>query len=791
MTVSHKEIETFRVTFALFGAPFFWELCGFSVVEKFVHWRRELRHATLCMPFFAVYTMPYPTSPAFDTGSWPGHARAEYGQARVRWIIAALFVLYGLTVIGVAHVARNAGLLSLASLDQIVASGARLSWLFTVQTVLAISLWFWVRERPTQLRLRRVLAMANDYGFLCVALVFCGKVALPAFAAVLWVTVGYGLRYGVRALVLGAGLAYAAIAAAVAANPYLRSEPFIVLTVLLSVTVVPAYLVQLLSRLTRTTAQLVEANRAKSRFIATMNHELRNPLNSIVGMSALLRATRQTDEQTEYANVIQASAQALTAIVQDVLDLAAVEAGKIAIKAEPFHLHRLLDALRVIHEPAARAKGLILVLDVETSLAPCYVGDGGRVSQILGNLIGNAIKFTDEGRILVRCRADWGRDGHAGFSVDVEDTGIGIAPEHQARIFEPFEQAAPVTTRAQGGTGLGIPIARSLARAMGGDVELQARRGGGSVFRVCLPLPVGSVVADVQAPANVVNMHDLFGRHRRDVRPLRILAVEDIAANRLLLERLLQRAGHQVIVASDAGAGLDLLAESDVDLVLADLHMPGMDGTDFIKHLRVQEAGRARRTPVVVISGDSTTESVRDALAAGADDFLSKPLHPDRLLAAVAAFSPKPLRDVAAVTPMPMNALAQLRDGGLSEAFLARYQRMVIEDMRALVHDLQRALFTQDAPAAAALARDLQELAIAIDAPSLAEQAQQLVDAREPRLPVAFGERVARIDEAITALAVDRLRSVHGAPVQELIERLGAAARIAEVSGKTPGGIGP
>ena len=493
------------------------------------------------------------------------------------------------------------------------------------------------------------------------------------------------------------------------------------------------------------------ANRAKSRFLAMVSHEIRTPLNGIFGMADLLLDTRLTPEQATYARAVKSSSEALAALIEDVLDFSKIEAGRLELEFAPFALRPLTEEVIELLAPRAHAKGLEIAAFVADTAAGRFIGDRARLRQILLNLVGNAVKFTEAGGVAVEVEGT----PNGALTFRIRDTGIGIAPEVQARIFEEFEQAEGGTGRRFGGTGLGLAITKRLVAAMGGVILLDSAPGRGATFTCTIALPpvdgvdtdttpnlAGKTVlivapgpfegpllarqlsawgATVQTVTSVaaaegplatetfdaVIVDGAIGRaefermgglprpsesravvlisprerdelpaHRNAgyaylVKPVRaaslaarvgaarpaitptmqprrpaygsslaVLVAEDNEINALLARHLMTRLGHRPVMAATGSEAVDafvaaLDSQTPFDLVLIDLHMPGMDGIEAARRMRAAEPD-GRRTPIIALTADADPE-MRDAcLAAGMDGFVTKPLDRDRLNGALA-----------------------------------------------------------------------------------------------------------------------------------------------------------
>jgi len=370
------------------------------------------------------------------------------------------------------------------------------------------------------------------------------------------------------------------------------------------------------------------ANRAKSAFLANTSHELRTPLNQLLGMTQLARGAGNDEaRRDQYLDQIVDSAKTLAAIVSDILDLSRIEAGKLDVEQAPFDLDALLESVRRTHAPQAMARSLTLALHLDHGFG-LVLGDAQRVRQILGNFLGNALKFTRTGGIEIHAmRLDGER-----VRLEVRDTGPGIAPEIQARLFQPFTQADDSTTRRFGGTGLGLSICHELAQLMGGRVGLHSTPGEGSCFWVELPLPTAEHDATISA----------FGADDFSVRGAHVLMVDDNEINMMVAVAQLEQFGARVGQAIDGQQAIDAVAAADAagdpyDLVMMDLQMPGKSGYEVARELRLRYD--AQVLPIVAYTAAVLVTERDAALAAGMNDFLPKPTETDRLRQMVARWA--------------------------------------------------------------------------------------------------------------------------------------------------------
>ena len=358
------------------------------------------------------------------------------------------------------------------------------------------------------------------------------------------------------------------------------------------------------------------ANRAKSEFLASMSHELRTPLNAVLGYAQLLTVQGGLSaRQARGLDTIHKSGQHLLALINDILDLARIEAGRTELNPEPVNLTDFLQAVVNLMQVKASEKCLDFVFDAQGRLPQAVLADERRLRQVLLNLLGNAIKFTDSGRVTLRASAEPEGPAQVLLHLDVEDTGVGMRPEDLERIFKPFEQVGDVQRRS-GGTGLGLAITRALVDDMGGQVQVSSQFGRGTRFRVGLPLPVVQSAED--APGTVPGVMRYQGP------PRRVLVVDDVAANRALMCDFLTDAGFEVAQASDGSQMLAAARSFRPDLIVMDSVMPSVNGIEATRRLR-RDADLAA-VPVIAVSASATAEHRAACLQAGVNVFLTKPV---------------------------------------------------------------------------------------------------------------------------------------------------------------------
>ena len=621
--------------------------------------------------------------------------------------------------------------------------------------VIAVGIIIAICIRPQKNVVRRIIGMLADNGGATYYVWLAGENGALMIAVYLFVAFGNGARYGPRYLFGSAILSSVGFLAAILFVPYWqlhRAEGF---ELLVALVILPLYVIKFLQQREKEKARAQEANRAKTTFLANMSHEIRTPLNGIVGVVDLFQATVLSAQQTELVRLMRHSVSVLRSLVDDVLDISKIESGRLSIEVAPFDLHAMLNGLVQLLRPHAQAKGLVLRAVVDPMLDYRLQGDSHHVRQVLLNLLGNAIKFTERGEVTLSVEQVKETAEGVTARFEVRDTGIGIPEPALPRIFERFVQADDSTTRRFGGSGLGTTIAKQLIELMGGTIGVRSKVGEGSTFWFELPLlrvvpaadaPVETVVAHdeitllvgdtsavdqvrplveavggryeilssssgvgrkieamIEAGANIraivvaadvdtacsafnaaaqrlgdrpvalvhiaqeplsvvdvarirsirdactlgpgvvpraftnavhaatatggrdsaeiINLADVFKQQRT---PLRVLVAEDNATNQVIIGKLLEHAGHTVILAVDGEEALDVYEQEKPDIAILDYNMPERTGVEVIKAIRVMEP-TGERLPAILLSASVTTEARDRAKAAGADEFMGKP----------------------------------------------------------------------------------------------------------------------------------------------------------------------
>ena len=486
--------------------------------------------------------------------------------------------------------------------------------------------------------MRRFIGMIADNGVTSFCLIQTGEPGAVIIGVYLFITFGNGFRYGRTYLHACQIMSLVGFTLVVTMSDFWRQEMSLSIGIAISIIVLPFYVGVLAERINEAKKRADEANQAKGRFVANVSHEMRTPLNGVIAMADVLRETKLDESQREIVETLGTSANLLLAQIEDVLDLAKIEAGRIQIENRPFDLAKLVGGTIKVVLPQARMRGLAMDTRISPDAARWFVGDSHHLGQVLLNLLANAVKFTERGRIEVKAMIVAQDQCQARVRIEVTDTGIGIPPEKLSAIFEPFTQADDSITRVYGGTGLGTTIARQLVGLMHGQIGVQSVVGEGSSFWLELPLELSEeFVADPASESNY------FGRRSAEtsilisqrpanvtkLRGARILLAEDNPTNQRVAQLILESGGHRVTIVNNGEAALDALEHASFDLALFDLSMPVVSGLEALKLYRFSTPNPI---PVLILSANVTTEIIAECQRVGAAEFVAKPIRAANLL---------------------------------------------------------------------------------------------------------------------------------------------------------------
>ena len=375
--------------------------------------------------------------------------------------------------------------------------------------------------------------------------------------------------------------------------------------------------------------------RSQTSLLANVSHEIRTPMNAVVGLTGLLLREETTSRQRDYLKTIRASGEHLLTLINDVLDFSKIEAGPIELETHPFDLQACVQECVDLLALSAENKKLAVAAIFDSKLQRHVVGDAGRLRQGVGNLLGNAIKFTDQGEVIVEVRSSDKGDDEVELELAVIDTGIGISDEQAKRLFKPFTQADASTTRRYGGTGLGLAISRRLCEAMGGTLRLESKLGVGSTFTAVLNVKRAETPTDEQ-PLSSSHEVPLI---TDDGTSLRVLVVEDNRINQVVAVMMLEKLGCRADVACDGREALDALERQQYDVVFMDVHMPNMDGLTASRRIREQWSAESRPR-IIAMTANALAQDRVACMEAGMDDYLMKPVSFDALIEHLAECTP-------------------------------------------------------------------------------------------------------------------------------------------------------
>jgi len=495
--------------------------------------------------------------------------------------------------------------------------------------VFSVIWYIWVKRTPFQWPARRYISLFTDMAIITTAFHILGKNSAIGYPLFLWVIVGNGIRYGQRYLMAGILLGVVGFASIVQYAPFWRDNTELSIGLLAGAIILPLFFLKVLRRLQILRQLEIELDRsrqvdqAKDKFLSTMSHELRTPINAIMGVTESLVDNACNSAQKEKLQIINRSVESLLHTITGVLDYSEISNHRLVLDSRPFDLQQALQEIQKLMAPAATEKGLKLHFEYHDDLPRFFDGDPNRICQIVFNLVGNAIKFTQNGQVTISCQIAE-NDGAATINLTVTDTGIGVAEDCCESIFEHFEQVDGSNTRQFEGVGLGLTISRKLAQLMGGDVTVASEVGVGSSFtariqlKECLqPAPVGPSV-----PEALPN----YG--------MRALVAEDNKFNQVVIVAMLKKIGITCVVADDGRQAVDLISQQNFDLVFMDIRMPIMNGYDATETIRARNDGQAE-IPILAVTGETTQAGIAKCMAVGMNLFMSKPVKLSTLIESI------------------------------------------------------------------------------------------------------------------------------------------------------------
>ncbi len=594
----------------------------------------------------------------------------------------------------------------------------------SVSALLLLHLAFFHQPLP----LRRLVGIINDASGITFGMLYAGELGVTIYLFYLWISFGNGFRFGRHYLYAALVASLIGFSVVLLTVDYWQLHRTLGIGLWFGMILVGMYFSTLVARLTKALQHEEAVNLAKRRFISSVSHELRTPLNAIIGMANLLQSTELNHEQEEMVSSLDNASHLMLGLIEDVLDFSKIEAGKLLIEEIDFDLPRLIIGTVDIFKYQAAARGLELRVQIDPAAPSALRGDPGHLRQVLVNLISNAVKFTEKGQVVLRinCLSEVTREVRLRFAV--EDTGIGIPLEAQAKVFESFTQADNSTSRRYGGTGLGTTISRELVELMGGQLGLSSEVGVGSTFWFEL-----SLKTQLAQPASTPRSLDSNSRSNISATPpvlpgtaqeeiarpvtadavvprYRLLVAEDNPVNRTVIQKILERAGHHCHLVDNGDEALDAMEQQDFDAVIVDMNMPVMNGIDATRAIRVLQ-GPNRQVPIIMLSADVTADTKAEALAVGVDQFLPKPIQITVLLdcldVLVGQYGRRQLQGIARVNLAPVPAkhpvahdgailnyatLAELEAIGRDSRFVDDLISGFVEDTGALMQRCEYAL---------------------------------------------------------------------------------------------------
>jgi two-component system sensor histidine kinase RpfC len=479
-----------------------------------------------------------------------------------------------------------------------------------------------ILRRPGRIP-RRYIVTFMDIVYVTISSLMVGESDSPFYLLYILIFISQGGRFGRPYLFASAAFSTISYALVCWLDPEFSTHALESTFKLLALIVLPLYLDAMLKTIQRARQAADAANESKSRFLATMSHEIRTPMSGAIGMINLLRTTELNDDQRVYVNGLSTSANRLHMLINDILDFSKIESGKLSLEERCFSIEDTLQEVSIVLSPLAKQKHINFKYEIDQAVPKNLLGDSYRLCQILLNLTGNAIKFTEQGGVTIKAKIN---NASQSLRMEIIDTGIGIEEEQLSHIFDSFTQADSSTTRRFGGTGLGTTIARELVRMMDGEIGASSIPTKGSTFWFEIPLKLAK-------PENIRTnqVENTFNKALSpDTHIRNILLAEDSEINALFISTTLMDAGHNVEIVDNGKLALERLRNKHYDIVFMDMHMPVMDGITATRIWRAEE-GSNNSIPIIALTANISEDDRLACLQAGMNEFLSKPVRPERI----------------------------------------------------------------------------------------------------------------------------------------------------------------
>ena len=517
-----------------------------------------------------------------------------------------------------------------------------LHFLIIAYPSVAISLLIYTRLKPELNTKRQLFSLLADVSGTSISVYLTNDVGSVFIGVYLWLVIGYGLRFGRNMLLVAYCTSLMGFVIASVLSNHWQINQVAFYGLLFTLISIPLYALALLTRLKEATNKAESANKAKSQFLSHMSHEIRTPLNGIVGACSLLANTPISKEQKKLFDVVHSSSELLVQLVNDVLDISQIESGKIVSKVDNFNLQHLIESAVNLFGAQAQAKNILLSYDIANDTPLMLKGELLHIKQVLINLIGNAVKFTESGSVSVTVKVTKQTENQANIMFEIVDTGIGIEEGAIKTIFESFTQANNAIKNKFGGTGLGTTISKNLIAFMGGNLKVESKLGVGSKFWFEIALDKNSEnQVENQIEPNLVNtqassseiivLSDFKKPAKKQIKSYRVLVADDNEVNSMIITQILLQENHQVDVVKNGELALDKLRDNDYDLMILDGNMPIMGGMEVIQIYQALNIGQPQ-IPAIILSADATTETIESFKEVGVGAYLTKPIQINLLI---------------------------------------------------------------------------------------------------------------------------------------------------------------